>query len=264
MLSASSLRSGSGDGGIVTIDLTQHPYNAPLGMLLAPGAGGGGGAAAASESSATAATNNNRSSSIQPTMSNVILVAGWEHDGRLRRGNNNSSAKNQQQQQRLGPIQRSGLVRLGDRLVRINNVDVTNWTFREVMDALKELVSTSSAAGREADCNNQSVRNNKKVKLKSLGFAQVGTFEYWKSVHYTNNNHTQSALLITQQQQQPSSSSVFYNLVNSDIQNNPYLHELNSSCIIGGSQTTTTACKPPSRRRLNNRIGPLHFLHVPT
>jgi hypothetical protein len=261
MLSASSLRSG-GDGGIVTIDLTQHPYNAPLGMLLAPGAGGGGGAAAASESSATAATNNSRSSSIsQPTMSNVILVAGWEHDGRLRRGINNSSAKNQQQQ-RLGPIQRSGLVRLGDRLVRINNVDVTNWTFREVMDALKELVS-SSAAGRDGS-NIQSVKK-KKVKLKSLGFAQVGTFEYWKQVHYTNN-HTQSPLLITQQQQQPSSSSsVFYNLVNSDVQNNPYLHELNSSCIIGGSQTTTTtACKPPSRRRLNNRIGPLCFLHVPT
>jgi hypothetical protein len=61
------------------------------------------------------------------------------------------------------------------------------------------------------------------VKLKSLGFAQVGTFEYWKNVHYTNNNHTQSPLLITQQQQQPTSSSVFYNLINSDVQNNPYL-----------------------------------------
>ena len=128
-MSSSSTRSNSGDG-IVTVDLLNHPFNEPLGMLLAPGAGGGGAASAASESATAAIAN--RSSS--PTTSNVILVAGWEHDGPRRR---NSSNKRQQQQQRLGPIQRSGLVRLGDRLVRINNVDVTNWTFREGMDALK-------------------------------------------------------------------------------------------------------------------------------
>ena len=211
MSSSSSSRSNSGDG-IVTVDLLNHPFNEPLGMLLAPGAGGGGAASAASESATAAIAN--RSSS--PTTSNVILVAGWEHDGPRRRNNGNK----RRQQQRLGPIQRSGLVRLGDRLVRINNVDVTNWTFREGMDALKELVTTTTTT----TTTGTTTSNRKRVKLKSLGFAQVGTFEYWKNVHYANNNHASSPSM-TRQQQQPSSSSTssFHNLVNGDIQHNPYL-----------------------------------------
>ena len=110
---------------IVTIDLSNHPPNAKLGMLLAPGSlptplnNGSDGSSISSSAAAAAAI---------PTASNVTLVAGWEH------GTN----------QPLGPIQRSGMVRLGDRLVRINGRDVTDWTFREVMDVLKEMITITN------------------------------------------------------------------------------------------------------------------------
>eukprot|EP00566_Odontella_aurita_P010508 CAMPEP_0113556054 /NCGR_PEP_ID=MMETSP0015_2-20120614/17050_1 /TAXON_ID=2838 /ORGANISM="Odontella" /LENGTH=403 /DNA_ID=CAMNT_0000457381 /DNA_START=167 /DNA_END=1381 /DNA_ORIENTATION=- /assembly_acc=CAM_ASM_000160 len=67
-----------------------------------------------------------------PSESLVTILAGWE---RLPDGKG------------LGPIQRSGQVRLGDRLVRMNNVDVTNMTFREIMDLLKAMVLGSLVSG---------------------------------------------------------------------------------------------------------------------
>mmetsp|Transcript_37531 Transcript_37531/g.67593 ORF Transcript_37531/g.67593 Transcript_37531/m.67593 type:complete len:162 (-) Transcript_37531:825-1310(-) len=139
--------------GIVTIDLTRHPPNHPLGMLLAPGAGGGAHNPPPPTTTTTGgggetfgnyfSTHNAppSSSSSSPTSSNVTLVAGWEH------GNGGLH---------LGPIQRSGLVRLGDRLVRINGKDVTDWTFREVMDALKELVSNSASLPATGSANTPS------------------------------------------------------------------------------------------------------------
>ena len=155
---------------IVTIDLTKHPNNVPLGMLLAPGAGG-----TTSQSSDSFGNylikelrDDNTSNNNLPTSSNVALVAGWEHSN-----NNSSTARH------LGPIQRSGLVRLGDRVVSINGKDITDWTFREVMDALKELRDDNSTTSTE--------RRNR-VRLKSLGFAPSNTSEWLKGT----NHHTTS------------------------------------------------------------------------
>lgn len=152
---------------IVTVDLTRHPPDRPLGMLLAPGAGGrrpsgSGGDAPTGDPFFPApppASTSTTTATSSPTSSNVTLVAGWEHDrGGLR----------------LGPVQRSGLVRLGDRLVRINGRDVTDWTFREVMDALKGLVSSD----RDAASGSPSSRGGGRRRLKTLGFAPSGTPEW--------------------------------------------------------------------------------------
>jgi len=154
---------------IVTIDLTKHPNNVPLGMLLAPGAGG-----TTSQSSESFGNylikelRDDNTSNNLPTSSNVTLVAGWEHSN-----NNSSTAKH------LGPVQRSGLVRLGDRLVRINNKDISDWTFREVMDALKELRDDNSSS-------TASTERRSRIRLKSLGFAPANTSEWLKGT----NHHT--------------------------------------------------------------------------
>ena len=151
---------------IVTIDLTKHPNNVPLGMLLAPGAGG-----TSSQSSESFGNylikelRDDNTSNNLPTSSNVTLVAGWEHSN-----NNNSTARH------LGPIQRSGLVRLGDRLVRINGKDITDWTFREVMDALKELRDDNSSSTTTTGRRNR-------IRLKSLGFVPSNTSEWLKGTH---------------------------------------------------------------------------------
>ena len=140
---------------IVTIDLTKHPPNIPLGMLLAP----------SNTTTTTALTSSNHSS---PTSSNIVLVSGWQHDTST--NNNNSYGASRRRQ--LGPIQRSGLVRLGDRLVRINGKDVTDWTFREVMDALKQLtINATSATTTPPNRRNR-------MRLKSLGFAKSGSVEW--------------------------------------------------------------------------------------
>ena len=49
---------------------------------------------------------------------------------------------------RLGPIQRTGQVRLGDRLVGINGADVTALRFREVMDLLRDMILLPTPSGR--------------------------------------------------------------------------------------------------------------------
>ncbi|KAL7533794.1 hypothetical protein ACHAXR_008711, partial [Thalassiosira sp. AJA248-18] len=170
---------------IVTIDLTRHPPNVPLGMLLAPGAGSSSPSSPTSSGETTLLGNNNyfsssaahyspvgptplspsSNSNTSPTASNVTLVAGWE------RNDNNG--------RHLGPIQRSGLVRLGDRLVRINGKDVTEWTFREVMDALKELVNAAATTNN----NNSSYSSTRRRGLKTLGFAPAGTSEWSRGTH---------------------------------------------------------------------------------
>lgn len=118
-----------GNTSLVTIDLTTHPPQTPLGMLLAP--------------SADANTPNNST-----------LVAGWEH---LPEKHSNTT---------LGPIQRSGMVRLGDRLVRINGRDVTDWSFAEVMDTLRHFLSGEDGK-----------------RLKSLGFAPRNSQEWSRHIH---------------------------------------------------------------------------------
>lgn len=111
---------------VLTIDLAGHPRGNPLGILLAPVGG--------------------HSASSSPSESLVTIIAGWEQlpDGKG-----------------LGPIQRSGQVRLGDRLVRMNNVDVTNMTFREIMELLKTML------GKDVRSNASGAR------LRSLSFAPL-------------------------------------------------------------------------------------------
>mmetsp|Transcript_947 Transcript_947/g.1311 ORF Transcript_947/g.1311 Transcript_947/m.1311 type:complete len:486 (-) Transcript_947:217-1674(-) len=131
-------------GDVVTVDLTNHDPNTPLGMLLAP---------------ALAPTTS--SSSSKPSGSNVTILAGWEH---LPNGN------------KLGPIQRSGLVRLGDRLVHINNVDVTHMVFRDVMDLLKNMLygSDETPAARVGYSSSSSGGGGGGIRLRSMGFAPIG------------------------------------------------------------------------------------------
>jgi len=145
---------GSGEG-TTTLDLTSHEVGVPLGMLLAPSSAPSGGDR----------EEENGGAAPPASSSNVTLVAGWEHGGAgggNHRGNHN-----------LGPIQRSGLVRLGDRLVRVNGRDVTDWTFREVMDALKELVTSPATRGGPS---------SRPSRLRSLGFARPGTPEWARNV----------------------------------------------------------------------------------
>eukprot|EP00986_Skeletonema_menzelii_P014117 scaffold8941_cov145-Skeletonema_menzelii.AAC.2 len=153
--SAPALRSEN-TNNIVTIDLSNHPPNAKLGMLLAPGS-------LPAPLNSNSDSNNTSSpatssAALRPTASNVTLVAGWEH------GTN----------QPLGPIQRSGMVRLGDRLVRINGRDITDWSFREVMDVLKEMITTNN--------NNNNTVARRKRRLTTLGFAPSGTDEWSRGV----------------------------------------------------------------------------------
>jgi hypothetical protein len=130
--------SRTNSSSVVTIDLTNHPSKTPLGMLLAP-------SALPTEHHVTAGQS--------------TLVAGWEHLP-------HESGKSSQ----LGPIQRSGLVRLGDRLVRINGRDVTDWSFREVMDTLRQFITSTDVGGRK--------------KLKSLGFAPRNTQEWGRNTEF--------------------------------------------------------------------------------
>lgn len=116
--------SPSASSSSVTVNLAAHPPSTPLGVLLAP-----------------AASSHPPS---EPSASRVTIIAGWE---RLP----SPSSTNH----RLGPIQRSGRVRLGDRLVKINGVDVTGMTFRDVMDLLKGMVYGGGA------------------KLRSMSFAPL-------------------------------------------------------------------------------------------
>eukprot|EP00956_Cyclotella_meneghiniana_P007957 scaffold10568_cov64-Cyclotella_meneghiniana.AAC.7 len=142
--------SRSNSSSIVTIDLTTHPPQTPLGILLAP-------SALPSESNSNGVHSNNQTRQIK----NVTLVAGWEHIPPT----NKSSLGSQ-----LGPIQRTGLVRLGDRLVRINERDVTDWSFREVMDTLRQFVTGDDESG-----------GGGKKKLKSLGFAPRNSHEWGRN-----------------------------------------------------------------------------------
>lgn len=112
---------------VVTINLAGHQRGNPLGILLAPVGG--------------------HSTGSSPSESLVTIIAGWE---RLPGGKG------------LGPIQRSGQVRLGDRLIRMNNVDVTNMTFREIMDLLKTMVLGNSSRGNAGG-----------ARLKSISFAPL-------------------------------------------------------------------------------------------
>jgi len=148
------------NSSIVTIDLSNHPPQTPLGMLLAP----------------SALPNESHScinSYIKPPRQNdITLVAGWE---RLPCTKAEGTLKSSQ----LGPIQRSGSVRLGDRLVRINGRDVTDWSFREVMDTLRQFVADGNSA-----TNGSNITNTGEKRLKSLGFAPRHSHEWTKNTQF--------------------------------------------------------------------------------
>jgi len=103
-----------------------------------------------------------------PNTSCVTLVAGWEHSGTS-----------------LGPIQRSGQVRLGDRLVCINGTSVTHMTFRQIMDLLKTMKPYN--------------------RLRSIGFAAPNTTQQ----DPTSSNNTAASVPAAE------SSSFFFRTNNS-------------------------------------------------
>lgn len=85
--------------GVITVDLSSQPPQTPLGIILAP---------------------LNSPSLSSPIQSKHTIVIGWSRP-----------------YNRLGLLQTSGMVRIGDRLVAINNVDVREWTFEKVISVLK-------------------------------------------------------------------------------------------------------------------------------
>ncbi|KAL7435383.1 hypothetical protein ACHAXM_004634 [Skeletonema potamos] len=207
------------ENNIVTIDLTHHPPNAKLGMLLAPGA-----LPTPMNNSDINSNNHNSthtaSSSSLPSSSNVTLVAGWEH------GTN----------QQLGPIQRSGMVRLGDRLVRINGRDVTDWTFREVMDALKEMITTSP-----------SLEMKRKRRLKNLGFAPSGTEEWSQGVIIGGEEFNSTSMLFGLFQSQESKvsphviSKILYSFVSFVGRWRVVIDEPTTAAAVASASSTTTS-----------------------
>eukprot|EP00984_Skeletonema_dohrnii_P011649 scaffold4672_cov78-Skeletonema_dohrnii-CCMP3373.AAC.2 len=182
---SSLLAASENNNNIVTIDLSHHPPNGKLGMLLAPGSLP---TPISSSVNSTSSTTQNAAAAL-PTASNVTLVAGWEH------GNN----------QQLGPIQRSGMVRLGDRLVRINGRDVTDWTFREVMDVLKEMITATHQTTTATTENTP--KHKRKKKLNTLGFAPSGTDEWSRGVIVGGEEFNSSSMLFGLFQSQDSKMS---------------------------------------------------------
>jgi hypothetical protein len=71
---------------------------------------------------------------------------------------------------------------LGDRLVRINGRDVTDWSFREVMDTLRQFITTCTDVGG-------------RKKLQSLGFAPRNTVEWGRNTEFDRESPTIFGLL---------------------------------------------------------------------
>ena len=126
------------NSSIVTINLSTHPPKTPLGILLAPSFIPHN--SLSTNSAYNSANNNNNNNG----SNNITLLAGWEH-----------LPTPTTQQPQLGPIQRSGLVRLGDRLVQINGKDILDIPFPQVMETLRRFLT--------------------KGTLKSMGFATTSS-----------------------------------------------------------------------------------------
>ena len=124
----------------VTVDLTNHDPSAPLGLLLAP------------SFSPSQQQNASLGGGVLPSTDEAeyAIVAGWE---RLPNG-------------KFGPVQKCGCVRIGDRLVRVNHLDVTAMSFRTIMNLLK--LSNGSSSSQSA--NNIVVEGRGGGGLKSLTF----------------------------------------------------------------------------------------------
>ena len=89
---------------------------------------------------------------------------------------------------KMGPIQKSNLVRLGDVLVEINGVSVRNMSFRRVMDLLKCLVygGSGNPNGEKNGMyneNNNSGSSHRAVTLNSLAFEDGRMYYY---THFDN------------------------------------------------------------------------------
>jgi hypothetical protein len=123
--------------GVITVDLSSQPPQTPLGIILAP---------------------LNSSSLSSPIQSKHTIVIGWTRP-----------------YNRLGLLQTSGMVRIGDRLVAINNVDVREWTFEKVISVLKcfggnvkiKSLSFQVCLNNPEDCENSfSVADNGTARRK--------------------------------------------------------------------------------------------------
>ena len=112
-------------GQIVQISLSDHPRGRPLGIRLAPAC---------------------PTYLPVPSDSTLTVLCGWDRltPREQGRGGDDDGGGGG----RLGPIQRTGQVRLGDRLVGINGADVTALRFREVMDLLRDMILLPTPSGR--------------------------------------------------------------------------------------------------------------------
>lgn len=87
----------------ITVDLNEHQPNCPLGLLLAP-----------------LITNYTRSPTTSPLQSHHTILIGWTRP-----------------YNKLGLVQKSGQVRIGDRLAEINDVSVRQWTYEKIIRVLR-------------------------------------------------------------------------------------------------------------------------------
>jgi hypothetical protein len=156
------------NNNIITIDLSTHEVHTPLGLLLAP---------------QVHPSSSSSSSTTQHTFSTVTRVVGWNQSSNSRdtsggisggrsggrSGGGNGGTNHQSSSVSssvLGPIQRSGRVRIGDRLVSINGISVQERTFENIMSLLHSLVNASiSGCGGSGGGGGAT-----SSKLTSLGF----------------------------------------------------------------------------------------------
>lgn len=103
------------DLNVNTVNLEDHPEGHPLGIILAPLIA--------------------RRTSVSPLESHYTILIGYTRP-----------------YNKLGIIQKSGQIRIGDRLVTINNISVRDWTFEKIIRVIR--------------C----FGGNTGVELKSLGF----------------------------------------------------------------------------------------------
>jgi len=90
----------------ITVDLTEHQPNCPLGLLLAP--------------LITNSTRSPTTTTTSPLQSHHTILIGWTRP-----------------YNKLGLVQKSGQVRIGDRLAEINDVSVRQWNYEKIIRVLR-------------------------------------------------------------------------------------------------------------------------------
>ena len=146
----------SSTSSIITIDLTNHPPKTPLGIILAP---------------ANIIRNHDTHMKVDSLQhSTTIVLIGYDSI------NSNSNI-----------IQKSNMVRIGDVLTYINGVNISQMSFKRVLDLLKCLIYGSVGS-------NMNITSNRRNGLISLGF-ENGRIYYSKYCQANNGNLVQSSTI---------------------------------------------------------------------